>query len=81
MLGPIVPERFHVMGLYRVREGEILENAKVARLLKSIHSTNQTFLERMLYGIGAFLVSVGEKLRERYAPAMAPGCEAYQTKI
>ena len=81
MLGPIVPERFHVMGLYRLREEEILEDIKVTRLLKSINSRHQTLLERVLYGVGASLVSVGEKLRDRYAPAMPCGCEAYQTKI
>ena len=81
MLGPIVPERFHVMGLYRLREEEILEDIKVTRLLKSINSRHQTLLERVLYGVGASLVSVGEKLRDRYAPAMPCGREAYPTKI
>jgi len=81
MLGPIVPERFHVMGIYRMREEEILEDVKVTRLLKSIHPANQSFLERMLYDTGAFLVSVGEKLRERYAPTMPHGREGCQTKI
>jgi len=64
-----------------MREEEILEDVKVARLLRSIYPVHQTFLERMLYGVGATLVSIGEKLRERYAPAMPRRCEAYQTKI
>jgi hypothetical protein len=81
MLGPIVPERFHVMGLYRLREEEILEDVKVSQLLKSIHPAHQTLSERVLYGIGATLVSVGEKLRDRYAPVIPCGREAYQTKI
>ena len=81
MLGPIVPERFHVMGLYRLREEEILEGVKVAQLLKSIHPVHQTMSERVLYGIGSTLISVGEKLRDRYTPAMPCGREAYQTKI
>lgn len=81
MLGPIVPERFHVMGLYRVREEEILKDVRVTRLLKSIYPVGQTLLERVLYSVGATLVSAGEKLRDRYAPAMTRGCEAYQTKI
>ncbi len=81
MLGPQVPERFHVMGMYRIREAEILEDAKVTRLLKSIHPERQTYLERMLYSVGATLVSVGEKLRDRYEPALPSACEAYHTKI
>ena len=81
MLGPIVAERFHVMGLYRLREEEILEDVKVTQLLKSNYPVDQTISERVLYGIGATLVSVGEKLRDRYAPAMPCGREAYPTKI
>jgi hypothetical protein len=81
MLGPIVPERFHVMGMYRMREEEILEDVRVTRLLKSIYPVHQTLLERVLYGVGATLVSAGEKLRDRYSPAMRSPCEAYQTKI
>ncbi|UCF62213.1 MAG: hypothetical protein JSV37_05830 [Anaerolineaceae bacterium] len=81
MLGPMVPERFHVMGMYRMREDEILDDVKAARYLKSIQSVDQTFLERVLYGVGATLVTVGEKLLERYAPVMPSACEAYQTKI
>ena len=81
MLGPIVPERFHVMGLYRLREEEILEDVKVTRLLESIYPVHQTMSERVLYGVGATLISVGEKLRDRYAPAMPCGREAYPTKI
>ncbi|HEY45216.1 MAG: hypothetical protein AMJ88_04165 [Anaerolineae bacterium SM23_ 63] len=81
MLGPMVPERFYVMGMYRMREAEILEDVKVSRLLKSIHPVHQTFLERILYGVGATLVSIGEKLRDRYTPTISSPCEAYQTKI
>jgi hypothetical protein len=64
-----------------MREEEILENVRVTRLLKSIYPVHPTLLERVLYGVGASLVSAGEKLRDRYAPAMPRGCEAYQTKI
>ena len=81
MLGPMVPERFHVMGMYRMREKEILADLKVARFLKSIHPRHQTFFERMLYGVGDVLISVGKKLRDRYEPKMPSACEAYQTKI
>jgi hypothetical protein len=77
----MVPERFYVMGMYRMREDEILEDVKAARYLRSIQSVDQTFLGRMLYVVGATFVSVGEKLLERYAPAMPRTCEAYQTKI
>jgi hypothetical protein len=81
MQGPIVPERFHVMGMHRMREEEILADGKVTRLLRSVYPVHHTFLERLLYGVGATLVSVGEKLRDRYAPAMPCGREVYPTKI
>ena len=80
MLWPLVPDEKYIRMIYRKRQEAFLEEANRKRLILQEHHVKQTLLKRMLFGVGAFLVSVGDRLRKRYAPVMPQGREACQTK-
>jgi hypothetical protein len=75
MYTPHVPEPSYVMAIYKMRQEEILKEVEHRRMLRLIHSTKQSFVERIMVAVGEFMVSTGKKLRERYTPATARGCE------
>lgn len=80
MLWPMVPDPHYMKMLYRKREEAFLEEANRQRLLTQESPVRQKVVERMLYGVGTLLISMGERLYERYAPVVPHACEAYQAK-
>lgn len=81
MLWPLVPDDKYIRMIYRKRQEAFLEEADRKRLIEKELLVNQSRLERMLFGVGDILVSVGERLRKRYAPIGPQECKPYQTKI
>ena len=81
MLWPLVPDEQYMQMIYRKRQEAFLEEADRKRLIEKELPVKQSRLERMLFGVGAFLVSVGGRLRKRYAPMMPHGRKVRQTKI
>ena len=67
--------------IYRKRQEAFLEEAGRKRMILQDHHGKRTLLERLLFSVGAFLVSVGGRLRKRYAPMMPHGRKVHQTKI
>jgi hypothetical protein len=57
------------------RMHELRAEAERARLVRLVKADRPRRWDRILAGIGGLLVSVGERLRARHAPAVQQTCE------
>jgi hypothetical protein len=81
MLWPMTPDPHYVEMIYRKRQEAFLEEANHERGRRQESRARQTLVERLLFGVGTLLISVGVILYERYAPVMPHGCEVSRTKV
>ena len=68
-----VPNFHFVRAITEMRLDELRKEAERERMLDQAHPAGKTFLDRLMISIGGYLVSVGEKLRERHIP-VTPQC-------
>jgi len=80
MYTPHVPEPSYVQAIYKMRQEEVLKEVEHRRMLRLIHSTKQSFVERIMLAVGKSMIATGERIRRRYAPVAARGCEHYSAQ-
>jgi hypothetical protein len=80
MYTPHVPEPSYVQAIYKMRQEEILKEVEHRRMLRLIRSKEQSFVERIMLAVGKSMIVTGERIRERYAPVAAQGCEHYSAR-
>lgn len=68
-----VPNFHFVRAITEMRMDELKKEVECERMLDQAHPARETFQDRLMISIGGYLVSAGEKLRERHVPVM-PQC-------
>jgi hypothetical protein len=77
----LYPDTHLVSAIHKIRQEEVSEMAKRARLMESAGSARSSLLCRTLAGIGGLLIVAGERLQRRYVPVVscaAETCQPYQ---
>ena len=72
-----VPNFHFVRAITEMRMDELKKVVECERMLKQAHIARKTFLDRLMINIGGYLISTGEKLRERHVPVMPQCSKAY----
>ena len=58
--------------LAKLYQEERQKEAEIARLLNAANSYAPRFRDRFLFNIGEFLISLGQWIKERFEPKLAP---------
>jgi hypothetical protein len=68
-----VPNFQFAQAITEMRLDELRKEAEQERMLDQADPARKTFLDGLMISVGSYLVSVGEKLRERHIP-VTPQC-------
>ena len=68
MLEPYIPDPHLMLEMDRMRRQELFGEAERHRLIRQARSEAPRLLDRILVGIGSFLILAGERLRARHVP-------------